>query len=517
MVDNNSENSDEGFTRIKPLAIDLTANSSSDKAAGRQISLKHSPLIWLGLGILLTSALVVIFLLPNWVNNPEAEPPALASPATATAPVAHKAKAKDAVSPWEKAQESRLRKETQNILSQMLEAQQVLSEKGVELWADEDYAQAMQYAATGDDLYNQRNFVNSRAEYEKALVIFSRLVKEIDVVFGTTMEKGNQALADGDAKAAMEAFQLALAIDVIDRAANVGKARAESLDEVIALVNKGDKLLEKGELMQAKESYQQALALDSHFDAAKQKIELADKKILQREFNKHMSDGFAAMEKRRFNEARKSFDQALKLKPRAAEARAARDQTRHKLTTININTLQTEARALEEQENWHAALLKYKAALDLDGSLAEAQQGKQRAELRSKIHDRLEQILSQPKRLYDPKVYGETTAFQTKLNALAERGPLLRKQLLALGELLDKAILPVDVKLQSNNLTLVTLRKVGELGFFLEKDLSLRPGKYVVVGIRDGYRDDRVEFMVDPDKPQQTITVQAAEKIALGK
>ena len=518
MVDKKSEDSSEGIIRIEPVAIDLTTKTSSEKVAGSYSSIKRSPLIWIGLGILLTSALVVVFLLPRWVSNSKTEPATVvSSPGLDQQQVQTTVKKKDAVSPWEKAQESRLRKETQNILSQMLEAQKILSEKGVGIWAGEDYATAMQFAAAGDELYNQRDFVNSRTEYEKALSIFSKLVEKIDVIFEGTMDKGNKALAEGNSKAAMEAFQLALAIDAIDRHANVGKTRAETLDEVLALMNQGDGLLQEGQLNKAKQHYQQALDLDNDFDTAKQKIALADEKILDRAFNKHMSAGFISMENRRFTAARQSFSEALKLKPRSAEARNALNQTKHNLTTININSLQTDARALEAKENWHAARKKYEAALALNSSLAEAQQGQQRTVLRGKINDRLEQILSQPERIYDPKVFQETMAFQNKLNAVADKGPILRKQLASLDRLLHKANTPVDVLLRSDNLTSVTLRKVDELGYFAEKSLSLRPGKYVAVGIRQGYRDARVTFMIDPDKPMQIVTVQASEKIALGK
>ncbi len=207
----------------------------------------------------------------------------------------------------------------------------------------------------------------------------------------------------------------------------------------------------------------------------------------------------------------------MKLKPRSAEARSALQQTKHSLTTINIKSLQSQARDLEEQENWRAALAKYQAALNLDSSLAESQEGQQRTTLRAKIHERLEQILTQAERIYDPKVYKETVGFQSKLSALADKGPILRKQLNALGLLLNKANTPVSISLYSDNLTAVTLRKVGELGYFTEKNLSLRPGKYVAVGVRDGYRDARVEFLVDPEKSTQAITVQAAEKISLSR
>ena len=517
MAEDNTENSNEGFARIEPASISLTTNSSHDTSATSKSSLRHSPLVWLGLGALLTSALVVIFLLPRWMETPQTEKIVQAPVESSTPTVTLRQAARDKISPWEKAQESRLRKETQDILSQMLEAQKVLFERGVELWAGEDYAKAMQYAATGDERYNERDFVNSRVEYEKALTIFSQLVEEMDIVFEATMEKGNQALVDGNSKVAKEAFQLALAIDAIDRAANIGRERAEKLDDVLALMERADDLLEKGELDEARQTYQQAFDLDSHLDIAKQLIALTDKKILDRKFNKQMSDGFAAMEKKRFSQARVSFNQALKLKPRAAEARAALEQTNHKLTTININSLLATARELEEREKWQEALDKYKAALSLDGSLAEAQKGRQFATLRNKLHNRLELILSQPDRLFDSKVYDETVEFENKLSALSGPGPVLRKQLVSLNRILDKANTPVEVNLQSDNLTLVTLHKVGELGKFLEKSFSIRPGKYVVVGIREGYQDVRKPFLVDPDKPQQTIIVQATEKIALGR
>ena len=137
--------------------------------------------------------------------------------------------------------------------------------------------------------------------------------------------------------------------------------------------------------------------------------------------------------------------------------------------------------------------------------------------MRSQLHDKLEGIIKQPARLYDRKVYDETVQFESKIKNLSAPGPVLRKQLATLATLLDRANEPMQVILQSDSQTQVTLRKVAELGTFNEKSLTLKPGKYVAVGIRPGYRDVRVEFFLDPDKPLKTVVVQAAEKIALGR
>jgi len=348
------------------------------------------------------------------------------------------------------------------------------------------------------------------------LIIFNELVERLDLVFEETMKKGNKALSDGDSKAAKEAFQLALAIDKLDRAANIGRQRAEILDEVITLINKGDNLLQEEQLQQAKTSYQQALDLDNYTSKAKQKIHLTDQKILDREFNDNMSSGFSALENNRFQLARQSFTAALKLKSRSVEAKDALKQTKQKITTIRVNSILEQAKILETEERWHDALAKYKSALKLNASLAAAQAGQERTSIRTKLDDRLKQILTHPERLYEQEVYDETIGFFKILRTVSKPGPALTKQLITLTELLSIASTPITIRLQSDNMTQVTLYKVGEFGYFLSKELSLRPGRYVAVGKRNGYQDVRVSIFVDPENPGQTFTIIVMKKIALG-
>lgn len=518
MVDENEEKSATGFTQIKPAAINLTTNSSSESSVKPNRHTKRYILIGTGFVALLVMASIVIFLLPNWIRTPVVEPSQVTS-ATETkqvTPASSHPRTKTAESPWERAQQSKLRKETQEILSQMLDAQKTLEGHGVSEWAADEYAQAMQFAQAGDVLYNERDFVQARVEYEQTLIILNELVDRVDEVFEEMMTTGEKALTDNDAAAAKEAFRIALAIDSIDRAANIGRERAETLDDVLALLITGDNLLEQGKLDEAKMIYQQALELDNHSNQAKQQIQLTEKRILDREFNNHMSSGFSALENNRLENARQAFNRALKLKPKSFEARSALDQVKHKITTNKINSLLAQGKKLEQEERWHDAVAKYNAALSLDNVLADAQQGKQRATVRAKIHDRLEQILSHPERIFDHDVYDETVNFHQKLRALSNPGPVLKKQLIALTVLLTKASTPVTINLQSDNLTKVTLYRVGELGYFTNKEISVRPGNYVAVGHRDGYRDVRVEFSVKPDKPTSVINIRAVEKIALG-
>ena len=122
-----------GFARIDPAAINLTDAAAPSGEARR--SLGKPLLVGLGLGALLLAAAVFFFLLPLWVA-----PPAVDSAPNAAAPAPPASGRPPPVagpgeSPWQAAQQSELRRDTQEILERMLEAGKILREKGVETWA----------------------------------------------------------------------------------------------------------------------------------------------------------------------------------------------------------------------------------------------------------------------------------------------------------------------------------------------------------------------------------------------
>jgi hypothetical protein len=82
-----------------------------------------------------------------------------------------------------------------------------------------------------------------------------------------------------------------------------------------------------------------------------------------------------------------------------------------------------------------------------------------------------------------------------------------------LARLLKRAATPLAVQFRSDNQTDVSIYKVGPLGTFEQRQLELRPGRYVAVGSRPGYRDVRLEFRVAPEIDMQPIVVQCEETI----
>ena len=82
-----------------------------------------------------------------------------------------------------------------------------------------------------------------------------------------------------------------------------------------------------------------------------------------------------------------------------------------------------------------------------------------------------------------------------------------------MNDWLARADVPVPVALQSDNLTHVTIYRVGALGAFAQRSLELAPGSYTVVGTRPGYRDVRREINVMPGAAPQPVVIRCEDRI----
>jgi eukaryotic-like serine/threonine-protein kinase len=121
--------------------------------------------------------------------------------------------------------------------------------------------------------------------------------------------------------------------------------------------------------------------------------------------------------------------------------------------------------------------------------------------------------LTQPERLFSQPVRAAARETLARANAIANPGALLKKQIATLSDWVARADVPVMVALQSDNLTQVTIYRVGELGAFAQRSLELAPGSYTVVGTRPGYRDVRRQINVAPGASPEPIVIRCEDRI----
>lgn len=231
------------------------------------------------------------------------------------------------------------------------------------------------------------------------------------------------------------------------------------------------------------------------------------------EFRQTMSKGLTALQAGDSAIAKQAFERALVLSPGSPEALDGLGRAEESLRLAAISEHRSRALEFERKEDWDAALQEYDAALGLDPSIRFAREGKARAEVRSQLAEQLEDHIGHSERLSNDDVLESAEQVLSEARSTQPSGPVLRRQIDSLAERFAVATTPIRVELVSDNLTEVTVYRVGRLGRFTQQVLDLRPGTYTVVGSRAGYRDVRRRLTVSPNHSSKPLEVRCEEQI----
>ena len=113
----------------------------------------------------------------------------------------------------------------------------------------------------------------------------------------------------------------------------------------------------------------------------------------------------------------------------------------------------------------------------------------------------------------EDKVFNQAQQILETSRNIERIGPKMAKLLQTLDSLIRIASVPLDVIIESDQLTEVKIFKVAQMGSFKQRSLSLRPGIYTAQGSRKGYKDQIIEFRIEPDSQGQRISIICNEKI----
>lgn len=408
---------------------------------------------------------------------------------------------------------ARKRFNAESTLGELLSALEVLEARGVEMWASREYRDAKNYYAEGDKAYLEKDYEWAEELYLASLTVLEPLYARIEPTFQKALADARAAFDAGDRSTALEKYELAVAITSTHPEAVAGYERAKNLERVLQLVEQGLAYEKQLDLDAAQRSFEQAVTLDPLWQPAQQGIERVQATRTKIEFDTRMSEGFEAIAAGDYLGARAAFRVAEKLIPGTAETADGMLQVDQGLRLGSIGTLEQEALALQDDEHWDAVVSTYEEILKVDDTLAFAHEGLQHAKQMAALHSRLDKLVAEPDRLSVPAVMQDATSLIVNITTRADVGPRLAAQRDDLSRLLKRAATPVTIPLLSDNVTDVFVYKVGRLGNFMRREIQLRPGTYVVVGSRPGYRDVRKEFRVAPELETEPVVVQCEEPI----
>ena len=467
-------------------------------------------------GVLL---LFVFFVLPNLVSTDD--PAAIERSADSTAPAVtvagQRAPATAAAegagrSPFAEAQESALRREAQDVLQALLSLQESLDSRGAARWGQPPYGNALEAAAAGDTAYRERAFGDATAQYQRALDTLLTLEASLPTRIEALHDTVIAAIELGDMLAAPARFTELSEMAPADVRLIALEDRIRALPEVVAALQAAESAEAARDLSGAVAAAQTATQIDPAHRRAQQRLNTLRGALTRQQFTDAMTAGYGALTDANYDRAESQFRTAAKLIPGAPEpasalAEVAQARTQAKLLGLNQSGLQA-----EQDERWAEAVTTYQEALAIDPLLLFATEGIARATPRAALDERLEAIPKERDRLIDARIMGLAQATVAEATAISAPGPRLQSQIEAAQATLLYASTPVAVALTSDGMTDVTLLRVKRLGTLTRETLSLRPGVYTAVGIRDGFRDVRVQFEVRPGE-QNAVEVRCVDAI----
>jgi tetratricopeptide (TPR) repeat protein len=407
----------------------------------------------------------------------------------------------------------KLRYNVEAILGELLSDFETLEQRSVQRWAQVPYRRARDFYADGDAAFLKRDWAAAEIHYLDALSVLKPLFDQVQPEFDKALSGAKAAFDAGDRVEALRLYELAVAITPNHPEARAGLERAQNLESVLQLVEQGLEHEEELELDAAETSFAQAADLDPNWAPATEGLERVRATRVKMQFDSRMSEGLESLAVGDYLAARAAFRMAQQLIPGSKEPADGLLQVDQGMRMDNINTLEREALSLERSEHWDAAATTYEEILKVDGNLSFAKDGLANSRRMSALHTQFDEYIKDPDRLSLPSVMQRATKLVVDVTVMPEIGPRLAGQRDDLSRLLKRAATPVNVELVSDNMTAVSIYKVGVLGSFGNTALQLRPGTYVAVGIRPGYRDVRIEFRVAPEIEMEPVEVVCKEPI----
>ena len=513
------DNADESVIRPRhrPGSGPTGVTQSNGDAAGplRRIHAEKrgpSPLVLVTLGVLAAITLAVVFLLPTiieqrgaLVSTPDIRPvPELR--VEAGEPNADEVIIDPAILVAQRVR-------ADEVLGEVLALQEQLRSIGIERWGGDDWLEAGSLVEAGDAAYRDRDYVAALSSHRQALDRMRLLESRAPEVFARALIDGDEALRARDQNAAIRQFEIALSIKPKQAVAKHGLQRALRLDRVLDFMNMAAEAERIEDWLMAESFYRQALDLDADWRPATEGLSRARAAIDRAGYETQMAVGYSAVQREDFAQARLAFQSALKIRPGDAAAIEALRQIEVDTELQEIVALRLAARAAETDERWPDAVRNYTGILAIDPRIEAISRDLQRARERVQLTADLNREIAAADQFYEDQVAQQAATVLVRAQRISAPGPKLAGQTEQLDKLLQNAAILVTVSFESDNMTDVVIYKVGRLGLFTARTVDLKPGMYVAVGTRDGYRDARRNFRVVADGAMPPIVLTCEEPI----
>ena len=359
-----------------------------------------------------------------------------------------------------------------------------------------DYDAIIDMANAADAAFAKREFDDAIAQYRAATDALLTYVQRQEDSFEQNLNAGIAAIANRNVNRAKTSLAVAATHRPNEPALSQAQDRLANLPETNRLIREAQRAILRNDYAAAESFLVKADELDPFTEDIEKQLQDLRRLRGDEEYNELITSGYAALNSGQLDEAKRIFENALGKRPNDSGAKTGLNEVLKRSDNDAIATLKARAERQERAENLRAAMQTYSTVLELEPNLQFALDGFERNRETVSLLAAVERILADPDMLSSNKEFENA---QEILNDARSHEPMQDRhasKIDRLSHLLETASKPLPIVLVSDRSMQVRLATVGELEPFDRKELTLRPGRYLITGSANGCRDVRKTIVV---------------------
>ena len=379
---------------------------------------------------------------------------------------------------------------------------------------DNTYREAVETYDTALRALNAAEYQPAIDDFEVTGKILGDMEARATEQIAALLEAAATALESYNLVGARTAFESVLDLDSANAAATNGLVMVAALEGIAEEVKVIRALEASGDLEGALAAFGRLAAEDQHNPFIRNQRASLEARIIARDFQALIAESVRAEQAGDIGAAVDSLEAALQIKS-SPEEQARLVELKEKYKVARLEILFADGFDALKSGRYEVARNFYKEAFTLAPDSEEARVGLEKASSLYLANIRYSQSLAAARKQIKEgrfpiaaKLFNEAMASRpsTVGSSLQAEEARIRVSLAAQTN-------EVELKIESNNRTYVSIIGVLPPDRFREKKLKLFPDVYKVRGSLTGYKSIEIDLKVDATKPNPTITVECTEKL----
>jgi hypothetical protein len=380
-------------------------------------------------------------------------------------------------------------------------------------WAALEWSSYIELIRLGEDLFLDSQYDSSYLYYDQANSKGEELLANSNARFNQLLESGLLQLENAQPDAALKNFEIASFIDPENEELLAAINRAINFNTIIRLYEQALELESDGLIQESLVMVDELLLLDPSFEDSFSLRERLLEGLDAINFNSLMTKGYQALNQEDSKNALIFFGEALQIGIDVEIVESAYVQAEQLKIAQKISKGLLDGERYLFDEQWDLAISSFDDALALNPSLSLLIEGREEALQRKLFDEKMKFYIDNPMILLDEGVLAEVKQSLEQADSFYFSEVSLMPEIIeTLKDVYQVMTQPIQIKVLSDTLTDVVIIRKADYGKFDFITINLAPGHYIATGIRNGYRDVRINFSVIPGK-ELAIEVVCTEKI----